>query len=239
LRTIRGTVYVSRSEPLPEALVEVMGTGLKTTTNADGEFEIRDVPPATHVLKISFPGYKDVTRPVELVAGRFVLLKADLELDEQFGEEIVITGSKFGEKRLESPVTVESVSQKLLMQSGGTSYMAALSSMKGVDYADTSVNEKRISMRGFNTQLGLRIITMVERAPSTRTSATRSTPSSCAAGTSRRAGMFACVRCGGKRRVLAYVKAGGGVRAILEHLGLPTAGVSLAPAQESTQAAWC
>ncbi len=51
--------------------------------------------------------------------------------------------------------------------------------------------------------------------------------------------VFACVRCGGRRRVLAYVKAGRGVRAILEHRGLPTAGVSLAPAQESTQAAWC
>ena len=51
--------------------------------------------------------------------------------------------------------------------------------------------------------------------------------------------VLACVRCGGRRRVLAYVKAGRGVRAILEHRGLPTAGVSLAPAPESTQAAGC
>jgi hypothetical protein len=51
--------------------------------------------------------------------------------------------------------------------------------------------------------------------------------------------VFACERCGGSRRVLASVKAGRGVRAILEHLGLPTAGVSLAPAQESIQAAGC
>ncbi len=51
--------------------------------------------------------------------------------------------------------------------------------------------------------------------------------------------VFACGRCGGRRRVLAYVKKAGGVRAIVEHLGLPTAGVSLAPAQESTQAAGC
>jgi outer membrane receptor for ferrienterochelin and colicins len=160
--TIRGTVYVSRNEPLPEAQVEVVGTALKATTNAEGEFEIRNVPPARHELKITFPGYKDVTRTVELAAGKSISLEADLELDEQFGEEIVVTGSKFGEKRLESPVTVETVSQKLLMQSGGTSYMAGLSSVKGIDYADTSVNEKRVSMRGFTTQLGLRIITMVD-----------------------------------------------------------------------------
>ncbi len=33
--------------------------------------------------------------------------------------------------------------------------------------------------------------------------------------------LLACVRCGGRRRVLAYVKEARGVRAILEHLGLP------------------
>ncbi|WNG62701.1 ATP-dependent helicase HrpA [Archangium gephyra] len=37
--------------------------------------------------------------------------------------------------------------------------------------------------------------------------------------------VFACVRCGCRRRVLAYVNEAGGVRAILEHLGLPTAGL--------------
>ncbi len=33
--------------------------------------------------------------------------------------------------------------------------------------------------------------------------------------------VFACVRCGGRRRVLAYVKGAAGGRVILEHLGLP------------------
>jgi len=51
--------------------------------------------------------------------------------------------------------------------------------------------------------------------------------------------VFACVRCGGRRRVLAYVNKAGGVRTILEHLGLPTAGVRLAPARGPPQAAWC
>jgi len=39
-----------------------------------------------------------------------------------------------------------------------------------------------------------------------------------------------CVRCGGKRRVLAHVK-GAGVTAILEHLGLPSRPPRLAPAR--------
>ncbi|WPB79951.1 ATP-dependent helicase HrpA [Archangium violaceum] len=51
--------------------------------------------------------------------------------------------------------------------------------------------------------------------------------------------VFACVRCGGGRRVLAYMKEAGGVRAILKHLGLPTAGARLAPARGPPQASWC
>ncbi|WP_158621697.1 transposase [Corallococcus aberystwythensis] len=43
--------------------------------------------------------------------------------------------------------------------------------------------------------------------------------------------VFVCVRCGGRRRVLASVQGGGGVRAILEHLGLGPAGARLAPAR--------
>jgi hypothetical protein len=44
--------------------------------------------------------------------------------------------------------------------------------------------------------------------------------------------VFACVRCGGRRRVRADVNEAGGMPAILEHLGLPTAGARLAPARE-------
>jgi hypothetical protein len=51
--------------------------------------------------------------------------------------------------------------------------------------------------------------------------------------------VFACVRCGGRRRVVSYVMEAGGVRAILEHLGLPTASAMLAPVRGPPQAAWC
>ncbi|TQF08700.1 ATP-dependent helicase HrpA [Myxococcus llanfairpwllgwyngyllgogerychwyrndrobwllllantysiliogogogochensis] len=40
-------------------------------------------------------------------------------------------------------------------------------------------------------------------------------------------------------RVLAYVKGAPGGRAILEHLGLPTACARLAPARGPSQAVWC
>jgi LSD1 subclass zinc finger protein len=46
--------------------------------------------------------------------------------------------------------------------------------------------------------------------------------------------VFACVRCGGRRRVLAYVKGARGGRTILEHLGLSRTCASLGPGARAT-----
>ena len=51
--------------------------------------------------------------------------------------------------------------------------------------------------------------------------------------------VFACARCGGRRKVLAYVTAPAGVRSIWEHLGLPTQALKRAPARGPPQQAWC
>ena len=160
--TIRGTVYVAGNEPLPEAQVVLVGTDRVATTNAEGQFEFLDVPPARYELKISFPGYRESTRSVDLPEGRMYSLEVDLELDEQFGEEIIVSGSKFGEKRLESPVAVETVGAKTIQQVGGVSFLTALSAMKGVDYTDNGINEKRISTRGFNNQFSSRMLSLVD-----------------------------------------------------------------------------
>ncbi|MFY0570051.1 transposase [Archangium lansingense] len=48
--------------------------------------------------------------------------------------------------------------------------------------------------------------------------------------------VFSCVRCGGRRQMLAYLKAPEGVRAILAHLELPTRPAQRAPAAGATSA---
>ena len=53
------------------------------------------------------------------------------------------------------------------------------------------------------------------------------------------ANTLACLRCGGRLRGLAYAKGAGGVRAIVEQLGLPTASAHLTPARGPLQSAGC
>jgi hypothetical protein len=51
--------------------------------------------------------------------------------------------------------------------------------------------------------------------------------------------VFACCRCGGRRWVLAYLTARQAVRAIQEHLGLPSQAPRLSPARGPPQSGWC
>lgn len=50
--------------------------------------------------------------------------------------------------------------------------------------------------------------------------------------------VFACVKCGGRKRVLASLTAPDGGHAILEYLALPSLPAMLAPAQGPPQSAW-
>jgi hypothetical protein len=50
--------------------------------------------------------------------------------------------------------------------------------------------------------------------------------------------VFTCAGCGGRRRVLAYLTAPNAVRAILQHLALPTRPAQLAAAQGPPQQTW-
>ncbi|MCI0673850.1 MAG: carboxypeptidase-like regulatory domain-containing protein, partial [Myxococcaceae bacterium] len=134
--TIRGTVRAKDSKgPLPEATVTVTGTDKVVTTDEEGRFEITGLPAADYQLQVSFPVHKDAFLPVKLAAGETATVEAALELEENvFGQEMVVVGTKFPEKRLESPVTIETVRPKDIQISGGATYMAALAKVKGVDF---------------------------------------------------------------------------------------------------------
>ncbi|MCI0674138.1 MAG: TonB-dependent receptor, partial [Myxococcaceae bacterium] len=161
---IRGTVRAKDSKgPLPEATVTVTGTDKVVSTDEEGRFEMTGLAPGEYQLQVSFPVHKDAFLPVKLAAGETANVEAALELEENvFGQEMVVVGTKFPEKRLESPVTIETVRPKDIQISGGATYMAALAKVKGVDYTETGVGEKRISARGFNSQFNSRMLSMVD-----------------------------------------------------------------------------
>ncbi|MGZ3408415.1 MAG: TonB-dependent receptor, partial [Polyangia bacterium] len=131
-------------------------------TDGSGAYVVEDQPPGAYKLRVISPGYDDAVVDVAIVEGQPVTVDATMQ-KTPIGQEIVVTGSKFPEKRVEAPSTVERVTEEDLKLSGGsTSYVNALSRVKGIDYADNGVADKRVSARGFNSLFSSRMVWMVD-----------------------------------------------------------------------------
>jgi len=66
--TLRGTVADSSGSPLPNASITIEGTGLRTTSGNQGEYEIRGVPAGTRVVRARLIGFQAASAPVTVVS---------------------------------------------------------------------------------------------------------------------------------------------------------------------------
>ncbi len=148
--------------PVPGATVLIEGTSLGAVTDADGLYVIEGVPAGTHQVQMMRAGDVEATRSVEIGAGQTARLDLQADDSQLAGEVIIVTGTRSPEKIFDAPVTVEAVSEETLERTPGTTYMASLADVKGVDFANVGINDQRISMRGFTTQFNSRLITMID-----------------------------------------------------------------------------
>ena len=94
-RQAKGVVtYATDGQPVIGAFVVVDGTKIKTVTDLDGVFEIKDIPESAKTVTVSFLGVKDQTKPVS-ASMSFVM-----EDDAQMLEGVVVTGMQKMDRRL-------------------------------------------------------------------------------------------------------------------------------------------
>ena len=94
-KRVAGTVLDGETgEPLPGATVKVQGTTLGTLTNADGKFEMTNVPNSAKTLVISYMGMK----PMEAAVGSNVI--ASLQPNTKEIDEVMVVA--FGQQSRES-----------------------------------------------------------------------------------------------------------------------------------------
>ena len=83
-QTVRGTVVDNTTkEPLVGASVALLplASGVGTSTNEFGQFEIKDVPVGRQSIQITYTGYKsDVVRELLVVSGKQNVVHVALEL---------------------------------------------------------------------------------------------------------------------------------------------------------------
>ncbi len=115
---VSGEVVDKELQPLPGANVSVVGTLIGTTTDTDGRFELI-LNPGSHRIRVSFIGFSTEEQNVTLAAGQTITLNFELSASiAEFGESIVVLGSRGERTAIETPVPVDVIPAEALAQLG-------------------------------------------------------------------------------------------------------------------------
>ncbi len=128
---IQGLV-IDYEAPVPFANVYLKGTTLGTSSEDDGTYVLKNIPPGSYELIASVMGYQPFRKKVlvgknEQLTISITLLKAAEQL-----EETVVTGTLKAVSRSESPVPVEVYSPTFLKQNPTANIFEALQNVNGV-----------------------------------------------------------------------------------------------------------
>ena len=158
--TITGTVKDAKTgEALPGANIKVERKAVGTNTDFDGSFSLNvaDIPPFS--LQISVLGYK--TEKVE-VSENNQNIDVLLTENETFLDEIVVSASRTPERIMESPVTIERLDSRAIINTTSPSFYDGLENLKGVDINSNSLTFKSVNTRGFATFANERFMQLVD-----------------------------------------------------------------------------
>lgn len=134
-------------ETVPAVSVKARNTPYGDYTNDQGNFRFTLRAPLPVTLVFSSVGYATqevtVSSPGPL---NIALVPASI-----LGTEVVVSASRNVQRKIESPVTIERIDNKDVINSPQPSYFSMLQGLKGVDITTSSLTFTTITTRGFNT----------------------------------------------------------------------------------------
>jgi iron complex outermembrane receptor protein len=149
---IRGTVSDSAGGGLANATVSVEGTGLRATTGAAGEYEVRSVAPGTYTVRVRLVGFRPGAVQVTVAAGE--VAQADVTLSRsavQLAPIDVVVGSRARHTAAEElAVPVDIFPAEQLQQQGSTETSIILQSVSpSINFPRQSVTDAGDVVRPF------------------------------------------------------------------------------------------
>ncbi|HEX5150657.1 MAG TPA: TonB-dependent receptor [Parafilimonas sp.] len=157
---LSGNIKSSQNkENLPAVSVMIKGTGIGTFSDDKGNFKLVTTQNPPFTIVVSSIGYTSKEVNVENISQP---LNIEIEASYALGQEIVVAASRIPERILESPVSIERVSAKDVLQSPASSYYDVVQNLKGVDVVTASLTFKSISTRGFNSSGNVRLNQLVD-----------------------------------------------------------------------------
>ena len=148
---VQGVIIDENGEPLIGATVLINGTGLGTISDLEGNYTLEGIPTGIQKIIFSYTGYASLEKQVAVEG--IVRLDITLESDIMELQEVIVTGVFNEKSKLQSSVSVTTLSQKDVERLVPVSAVEALKNVPGV-YINDAQGETRneIKSRGLTTE---------------------------------------------------------------------------------------
>ncbi|MGC9365249.1 MAG: TonB-dependent receptor [Fidelibacterota bacterium] len=161
---IAGVVYSKESgEPLPGTNILVKGTLLGAAADLAGEFRIDALPPGTYTLQILNIGYQSQELSVDVATDSVTQLIIELEPKAIRSPEIVVTGARRAMRKIDSPVTIATISAEDMSYRNAATVQDILPYESGVQLLGGQISMRGSS--GYARGAGSRVIVLVDGFP--------------------------------------------------------------------------
>lgn len=130
--TLTGVVTQTDGTPLPGVQIVLQGTSRGTTTDADGGYQIEDIPADTYTVRATFVGYAPAQAEVTIEADATVEQNFELREDVMQMEGAVVTGTRQERTQRETTSSLSVIQGEDLQRIEPNSQADILRSVPGV-----------------------------------------------------------------------------------------------------------
>ena len=157
--TVTGNVKnSSNAESLASVSVTLKGSSQGTFTDNKGNFKLSVAQKAPYTLVFTSVGFANK----EVLVDASNKVNVSLTPAYVLGSEVVVSASRASERILESPVTIERISNTTIKNAPASNYYDIIGNLKGVDVIAASLTFKSVSTRGFNVSGNVRANQLID-----------------------------------------------------------------------------
>jgi outer membrane receptor for ferrienterochelin and colicins len=129
--SIRGTVK-SGNEQIVGASIYINSLNMGARTNAQGVYQIIDLPAGQYEIRVSFVGYMTIVQTFELTENQNITLNFELEEDALRMNDVVVSATRTQIARYDAPVIVQTISNRTFEATQSLSIAEGLSFSPGL-----------------------------------------------------------------------------------------------------------
>lgn len=130
---VKGHIVNAKTQKhIPFLSIMVKGTTIGTTSDAEGHFNLKNIPAGNHVIVVSGVGYRKIEQPISITSGRHHEVTIETEEEAISMDEVVVSANRNERNKQEAPVIVGIISPKVFETTNSTNLSQGLNFQSGL-----------------------------------------------------------------------------------------------------------